>query len=262
MKKEQVQAYRIQAVIMIRICLVIISFSVISITQASDGGECTPANIDVSPVQHTYADNNLHVSRISFSSCNKYELMSRVPNFWSDVRYVSRPDLWLWTGDAIYVDGTDMNAKREAYNKVREEPSYLQYGPVSQEAGVIPIMATWDDHDYAYDNGGNEYPCPKESQLEWAKHFNISTTDPQHPESPDYRPGVYNSRMFLIPGTSDPGVHVIMLDGRSGRDPTVPKFGSCKGPETQMMTNDQWEWLEAELEVESEIKIIVSGIQV
>jgi hypothetical protein len=25
-------------------------------------------------------------------------------------------------------------------------------------------MATWDDHDYAYDNAGNEYACPMESQ--------------------------------------------------------------------------------------------------
>ena len=247
---------------MIRAFCLSILLSLFSQAQASDGGECTPANIDISPVQHTYADNNLHVSRISFSSCNKYDLMSRVPHFWSDVRHVSRPDLWLWTGDAIYVDGTDMNAKRNAYNKVREEPSYLQNGPVSEEAGVIPIMATWDDHDYAYDNAGNEYPCPKESQLEWAKHFNVSVTEPQHPESPDYRPGVYNSRKFLIPGTNDPGLHVIMLDGRSGRDPTVPKFGQCKGPVTKMLSDDQWEWLEDELEAESEVKIIVSGIQV
>ena len=132
------------------------------------------------------------------------------------MRLVSRPDLWLWTGDAIYSDGTDMNVKRELYNQAREEPSYKEWGPVSKVHGPIPVMATWDDHDFAYNNGGNEYPCPRDSQLEFATHFNISATDPQHPDSPDYRPGVYNSRMFVKPGTEEPGIHVIMMDGRIG----------------------------------------------
>ena len=56
---------------------------------------------------------------------------------------------------------------------------------------------------------------------------------------------------------------MIMLDGRSGRDPAVPdKFGACRGSETRMLSGDQWTWLEEELNKESEVKIIVSGIQV
>ena len=88
-------------------------------------------------------------------------------------------------------------------------------------------------------------------------------TEPQHPDSPDYRPGVYNSRMFVKPGSEEEaGVHVILLDNRSGRDPTYDKFGECKGEETKILSDQQWTWLEAELDRESEIKIIGSGIQV
>ena len=70
--------------------------------------------------------------------------------------------------------------------------------------------------------------------------------------------------MFVKPGTGgqENGLHVIMLDARSGRDPTYSIFGECKGSATKIISDNQWAWLEEELERESEIKIIGSGIQV
>ena len=44
----------------------------------------------------------------------------------------------------------------------------------------IPVMATWDDHDYGSNNVGNDYPCPVESQDEFVTHFNIPESDPRH----------------------------------------------------------------------------------
>ena len=56
----------------------------------------------------------------------------------------------------------------------------------------IPVMATWDDHDFAANNQGKEYPCTRcgstgqgltltrESQEEFVRHFNIPPTDPIH----------------------------------------------------------------------------------
>ena len=49
-----------------------------------------------------------------------------------------------------------MNAKRREYNRVREERHYGLDGPISQSKGAIPIMATWDDHDYGYNNAGTK----------------------------------------------------------------------------------------------------------
>ena len=57
-------------------------------------------------------------------------------------------------------------------------------------------------------------------------------------------------------------MHVILLDNRSGRDPTYSKFGECQGSDTKILSHQQWAWLEEELERQSEIKIIGSGIQV
>ena len=123
-------------------------------------------------------------------------------------------------------------------------------------------MAGWDDHDYGYNDAGNDYPCKEQTQAEWAYFTDIPSSEPQHPDSPDYRPGIYNSRMFRKPGTEEKGIHVIILDNRSGRDPTYTRFGECKGSETKMLSTDQWSWLESELERPSEIKIIGSGTQV
>lgn len=224
---------------------------------------CKAATEAVSAVSHTYAVDRQEVGAVVFSSCHLPDDMTgSAPTFWSDVRFVAQPDLWLWLGDNIYQDGEDMNAKRREYNRVRENNLYRHDGPVSETKGKIPIMATWDDHDYGYNNAGNEYACPDQSQAEWANHVNMPPTEPQHPDSPDYRLGVYNSRMFAKPGSPENGLHVIMLDARSGRDPTFSSAGVCKGSATRILTNTQWTWLEQELERESEIKIIGSGIQV
>ena len=66
-----------------------------------------------SPIKHFYATNQQEVSRIAFSSCYEPENMYKVPYFWRDVRYNSRPDLWLWLGDNAYNDGEDMDKKVE-----------------------------------------------------------------------------------------------------------------------------------------------------
>ena len=224
-----------------------------------DSARCQPATVSLSPVTHWYAEDGLDVSRVSFSSCYLPEDMGG-SNFWSDMRGRGT-DLWLWLGDNMYMDGTDMNAKRELYNAARDEAGYVEQGPV-MAGNKIPVMATWDDHDCCQDNAGNDFPCLAESQQEFVKHFNIPPSDPVHPDSPDYHLGIYNSRLFSKPGSEEPGLHVIMLDARSGRDPTYSYHGECRGAETQMLSQYQWTWLEEELRKESEITIIGSGIQV
>ena len=116
---------------------------------------CSKATVEVSQVQHSYAEDGMEVSSVAFSSCHLPGHLSSLPTFWSDVRHVTSPDLWLWLGDNMYQDGNNINAKRRAYNRVREHTQYRQDGPVSERKGKIPIMATWDDHDYAYDNAGD-----------------------------------------------------------------------------------------------------------
>jgi len=220
-------------------------------------GGCSPATVQPSPVQHIYAEDGLEVTRVSFSSCYVPGSVPEGNTFWSQA------DLWLWLGDNVYSDGTDMDWKRVMYNRGREQASYVSDGPV-KEGDKIPVMATWDDHDFASNNQGKEYACTRESQEEFVRHFNVPSTDPIHWSYPGgAQTGVYNSRLFLQPGTQDTGLHVIMLDARSGRDPTYSSYGTCKGSESKMLSDVQWQWLEDRLDlVKSEVTVIASGTQV
>ena len=47
---------------------------------------------------------------------------------------------------------------------MKEEASYRQHGPISEQAPV-PIMAGWDDHDYGYNDAGSDYACKEQSQV-------------------------------------------------------------------------------------------------
>ena len=126
--------------------------------------ECVPATAELSASKHKYAENYMEVDEVSFGSCHMPEFMEQVPNFWEDMRTVSHPDLWLWLGDAMYKDGSDINEKRLQYNKVKEEARYQEHGPINSES-PIPIMAGWDDHDYGYNDAGNDYKCKEQSQV-------------------------------------------------------------------------------------------------
>ena len=58
--------------------------------------------------------------------------------------------------------------------------------------------------------------------------------------------GVYSSNLFYKDDQNDPmeSVHVILLDARSGRDPTYFTYGECKGANSRMLIDEQWDWLD------------------
>ena len=139
------------------------------------------------------------------------------------------------------------------YNEAKDEPTYTLFGPPGEGDTPIAIMAGWDDHDFAGNepttdpetlkmiitDADKDYPCKYESQArlpidnkaqnldsqnfyliqeEWSHFVNMPESEPQHPNSPNYRQGIYHSRMFIKPGTNESGIHSIILDNRSERD--------------------------------------------
>ena len=67
------------------------------------------------------------------------------------------------------------------------------------------MLATWDDHDFGWDNVGGDYPCRAGSQAEFAAHFTVPEWEPLHPAGG--QAGVHNSRQFSRPG-GGPGLQV------------------------------------------------------
>jgi len=176
------------------------------------------------------------IDRIAFGSCSFQFGKQKI---WKSV-VSKKPQLWIWLGDIIYGDTEDANVLRAKYAQL---DSNLNYQLLKSE---VPIIATWDDHDFGGNNAGAEYRMKKESKDIFLDFMKASEDDPRRTQE-----GIYSSYVY---GEGDRKVKVILLDLRYNRQ--VPS------DTTDMLGEAQWSWLEAELRnSEAKVNIIGSSIQ-
>lgn len=166
-------------------------------------------------------------------------------------------DLFLFMGDNIYADTTDMAVMRTKYQALGASTFFQT---VRSKAVVL---ATWDDHDMGLNDGGDDYPMRPESQKEFCDWLNEPTWSALRK-----REGVYQARTFGPPGKR---TQVIMLDTRYFRSPLkrVPKDQASDGGSavphtdtaTTMLGAAQWRWLEGVLRQPAQLRLLVSSIQ-
>ncbi|MCF2856426.1 alkaline phosphatase D family protein [Pseudoalteromonas sp. SMS1] len=208
--------------------------------------EC--ANIESEPLpKHTHPQASQRLDRVALGSC--FKTKGDMPQ--ALAKLIShQPDLFLWLGDNIYADTTNMGTMRQKYDDKKRNIDYQKF-----LAANIPVMATWDDHDYGANNDGKHYPQRVNSQKEYLRHFDVPADDPRlHGQA-----GIYEAKML---GPANERTHVITLDARYFRSPTFDNYGTCEGSDTTILGTEQWQWLEKQLDTPSEIKLIASGIQV
>ena len=153
----------------------------------------------------------------------------------------AEPDLWIWTGDIVYADTTDMTALRNKYNRLKNYPMYQEF------LEAMPVIGVWDDHDYGLNDGGKEYSMKAESQ-----QVLLDFLDEPKDTIRRNQEGVYTSYTF---GPPEKMVKIILLDTRYHRE--KPGFTAT------ILGEEQWEWFENELNSSTaKINIIVSSIQV
>ncbi|MCB0356207.1 MAG: hypothetical protein KDD40_04330, partial [Bdellovibrionales bacterium] len=65
-----------------------------------------------------------------------------------------KPDLLLLVGDNVYVDDLDLvsRANVSAFDIWQRYSDSINNTPIYHKKHLIPILATWDDHDYGVDN--------------------------------------------------------------------------------------------------------------
>ncbi len=173
----------------------------------------------------------------------------------------TNPELFLFLGDNIYGDSEDMDVLRAKYELLGSQPGYKKLKK------TCPILATWDDHDYGVNDGGVEYPVKRQSQRVMLDFFDVPQNDERRS-----REGVYFSRVF---GPVGKRVQVILLDARYFRSPLKVgykpqepgdgyrgKYAPNNDPKATMLGATQWKWLERQLQVPAELRIIGSGVQV
>ena len=200
---------------------------------------------------HTHPKASDRLDSVAFGSCFKpqgdmSEAMAKLVK--------QQPDLFVWLGDNIYADTRNMSVMRQKYDDKKSDPDYRKFLEAK-----IPVMGTWDDHDYGENNDGKYYPQRENSQKEYLRHFDVSADDPRL----NGREGIYEAKML---GGAGETTHVITLDARYFRSPTFAQYADgdaeCEGTQSSMLGEVQWQWLEKELQKPSEIKVIASAIQV
>ncbi|ADV50039.1 hypothetical protein Celal_2757 [Cellulophaga algicola DSM 14237] len=188
---------------------------------------------------------------IAFGSCNK----NSIPNLlWDDILN-THPDVWIWGGDNVYADTDNMQKLQEFYEAQENVEGYKKLKE------KVPVIGTWDDHDYGLNDGGVEYKSKKESQQVFLDFFKVPKGSPRRAQE-----GVYAVHNYETPkGT----VKVVVLDTRYFRTAltkdTVTKKRTKPNTygEGTVLGTTQWEWLANELNTSTaDFNILVSSIQV
>lgn len=196
------------------------------------------------------------LTRIAFGSCAKQDKPQPI---WEAVVDV-KPQLMILLGDNIYGDSTDMDVMRAKYALLGNQPGYRKLKQ------TCPVIATWDDHDYGGDDAGADYPKKRESQQVFLDFFEAPANDPRRS-----REGVYSSSVY---GPAGKRVQVILLDTRYFRSPLKVgyqageqgegyrgKYVPNTDPNSTILGTAQWSWLEEQLKVPAEVRVIGSSIQ-
>ena len=186
---------------------------------------------------------------IAFGSCNRQDLPQPL---WDPI-LANKPDVFIWGGDNIYADTEDMKKLEKEYQLQKQHKEYQKL------IASIPVLATWDDHDYGQNDGGSSWEYKEESQQKFLDFIDVPEDDARRS-----REGVYHSEIFT---TEKGSVKVILLDTRYSRADLEPGKESGKRYEASsggtILGKKQWDWLESELKnSNADFNIIVSSIQI
>lgn len=168
------------------------------------------------------------------------------------------PDVFIFLGDNIYGDTRDMEVLKKKYGELEVIEGFRKL----REATTM--IAIWDDHDYGANDGGNSYPMRKESQKIFLDFFKEPLDSPRRK-----REGVYGSYTFGKPGKT---CQILLLDTRYFRDEipgakgkkkpgTVGWYEPDSDPGKTLLGDAQWQWLDQQLQVPADLRIIASSIQ-
>ncbi|AZJ32169.1 alkaline phosphatase D [Tenacibaculum mesophilum] len=187
---------------------------------------------------------------IAFGSCNNQKLNNP---FWENILSL-QPDVWIWGGDNIYADTNNMRKMKRMYKSQKKVKGYKEL------TTKVPILATWDDHDYGKNDAGVEFEMKDESQQLFLDFLDVPKNSPRRKQR-----GVYHSKTF---NTKDGSVKIIVLDTRYFRTSLTrgtngQRFQPNKYNEGTILGDTQWKWLTNELtNSTATFTIIVSSIQI
>jgi alkaline phosphatase D len=184
--------------------------------------------------------------RIAFGSCAKQD---RPQPVWSTIDQ-ERPDVFLFIGDNVYADTQNPQLMEARYQQLAEIPEFKSF------RARVPMLATWDDHDYGANDAGAEFPMKAKAQEIFLDFFQVPQDSPRRQQE-----GIYYAETR---NWQDKRIQFILLDTRYFRSPLQKGPGGYRpdlDPEATLLGQAQWTWLEEQLRQPADLRIIASSIQ-
>ena len=167
-------------------------------------------------------------------------------------------DLFMFIGDNVYGDQED----GELDKLIRTYKQ--QYNNLENFLKNVSTEFIWDDHDFGINDGGSNYRYKDRAKELFLETWKIPSNDPRR-----LRDGLYFDKMIKKNGLK---VHLIFLDNRSfksewkltdefnkeGKERYVKDFD----PQKTLLGKKQWQWLKDKFNEDSDIKIILSSLQI
>ncbi len=195
------------------------------------------------------------LTRIGIGSCFSQQEHGRLLG--TAIR--SRPDLFVMMGDNVYGDTEDPKVEE----LVAAYAGALARGDYRAFRAAMPMVATWDDHDYGLNDAGAEYAYKAATTPLFFDFWGVPADSPRRRTG-----GIYDA---FITGPKGARVQVILLDTRSFRSPfrkTDEKGAPGKerylpdsDPQKTVLGAAQWAWLEEQLAQPADLRLVVSSYQ-
>ncbi|MFN7730106.1 MAG: alkaline phosphatase D family protein, partial [Bdellovibrio sp.] len=188
----------------------------------------------------------------TFGSCSDQK---RPQPLWSTILQ-TKPQLHLNLGDNVYASKPEERPLLKIYAMQAKLPEYIAF------RSVVPMLSTWDDHDYGQNDGGAENPVKNDALKDFRAFYPVDSS-----LIPEGQKGVYHS---VIAGKLGHKIQFILLDTRYNRSPLEknlkPKhpldiFQATADKSKTILGEEQWAWLSKELRKPAELRVLVSSIQ-
>lgn len=200
-----------------------------------------------------FAQDKPQISRIAFGSCSHQD--KDQPILWKVAD--KDPDLFIYLGDNIYGDTEDMAILREKYGDLGAKPEFQNLRETAE------IQAVWDDHDYGINDGGRHYPKKAESKAIFLDFWKEPETSTRFKHE-----GIYHSIFY---GQGENRLQLILLDTRTFRDDLIWREKGDEGtkhdykpnpsPDSTMLGEAQWAWLEQQFNKPAAVRLIATSTQ-
>lgn len=226
------------------------------------------AGAGVSPAPDPHPQSRRSITRIGFGSCAKQDKPQPI---WDAINALE-PELFIFLGDNIYGDTLDMAELVAKYEMLGAIPGFRRLRERTE------VLATWDDHDYGENDAGAEYPMKEESRRIFCDFWGEPADSRRRS-----RDGIYAAYVF---GPAGRRLQLILPDLRFNRTPILERDLAGTGyqdwaeslheagrpvhgpyernpePAATMLGENQWRWLEGQLAVPAEVRILCSSLQV